>query len=99
MNRSLRAAGGVLATAATVTIVLVAVAMVDPQATALQNGDHDEGAGSGNDASNGDPRSMAHWYRLGEQLDDLETRNDKPLNHLADVCHRDVSGIGFGHER
>lgn len=76
MNRSLRAAGGALATAVIAIAVLVVVALVDPQATAVSSDHHDTGSTLVAAAGVLQSPSPVPWQRLDKQLGELENRID-----------------------
>jgi len=80
MNRSLRAAGGALATAAVVITVLLVIALIDPRATTihLEQADHDTAVAASRDGIKPlDHRLVKPWQRLDVQLGELEKRLDE----------------------
>ena len=77
MNRSFRAASGVLTTASVATIVLVAIAVVDSRATAMHS-DHENSGDGPNQQVVGDDAPF--WKQLGvleTRIDDVEERRDQ----------------------
>ena len=77
MNRSFRAASGVLTTASVATIVLVAIAVVDSRATAMHS-DHGNSDDGQNQQVVGDDAPF--WKQLGvleNRIDDVEERRDQ----------------------
>ncbi len=77
MNRSFRAASGVLTTASVATIVLVAIAVVDSRATAMHS-DHGNSDDGQNQQGVGDDAPF--WKQLGvleTRIDDVEERRDQ----------------------
>ncbi|MED5448798.1 MAG: hypothetical protein VYA62_11280 [Planctomycetota bacterium] len=77
MNRSFRAASGVLTTACVATILLVAIAVVDSRATAMHS-DHGNSGDGPNQQVVGDDAPF--WKQLGvleTRIDDVEERRDQ----------------------
>ncbi|MED5400867.1 MAG: hypothetical protein VX669_10790, partial [Planctomycetota bacterium] len=77
MNRSFRAASGVLTTASVATIVLVAIAVVDSRATAMHS-DHGNSDDGQNQQGVGDDAPF--WKQLGvleTRIDDVEEHRDQ----------------------
>lgn len=103
MNRSFRAASGVLTTASVATIVLVAIALVDSRATAMHS-DHGNSADSPKQQVVDDDAPF--WKQLGvleTRLDDVEERCDldekTSRQQVADVESRLRDELNQGLER
>ena len=103
MNRSFRAASGVLTTASVATIVLVAIALVDSRATAMHS-DHENSADGPKQQVVDDDAPF--WKQLGvleTRLDDVEERCDvdekTSRQQVADVESRLRDELNQGLER
>jgi len=89
MNRSLRAAGGALATATVVMTVLLVIALIDPRTTTIhqEQADHDTVVAASFDGLNKplDLRLMKPWQQLDQQLGELKNRLDDHARRRDDA--------------
>jgi hypothetical protein len=91
MNGSFRAAGGALTSAAIGVTILIAIALLDPQATAMHS-DEARGDAVSSQRTESAASSRSHWIKLAQDLRQQLTRESRRQNVTIGSNHASLLG-------